>query len=167
MPLRWPVDSTIGADAACIAPLADLLTQLHATPEETLFVELKVDSIHALGHETYLDLLWPILESARNSLVLISYSSRILELAKKRGPYPIGWIIPEWTDANHARANALQPDWLICNHLRLPDADGVWQGRWQWAIYTIDDHATALRMLSLGMTHLETNRLHELGCGNL
>lgn len=157
--LSWPDDASSNHAEARIQPLSVLSDCLNQHSHVTVFIELKVESIHHIGHEVYVQTLLKHLKSFSNPVVLISFSSRILEIIRTHTRLPIGWVIPDWTERHHAKAAALHPDWLFCNHLRLPEQASVWSGDWQWGLYAIDDLITAEQLRSRGFHHLETNHI--------
>ena len=57
-------------------------------------------------------------------------------------------------------AEALAPDFLFCNHTRIPDpSTPLWPGPWQWAFYEVTDPALALDLARRGATLVETMAL--------
>lgn len=160
--LTWPVPSSDTSAATTISPLSELITLLNRHPQITAFIELKTETIKQLGVERYLAALLPVLQQSSGNFILISFSSRILKALQTCTAYPLGWIIPQWTDDNQQIAHNLQPQWLICNHRRLPNHHQLWQGAWQWALYVIDDVETAANLVKRGFTYLETNHIRAM-----
>ena len=131
--------------------LADIADELDGWAGVTAFVELKRHSIEAFGRPTVvskvLDVLAPVLERC----VLISFDHDVLEETRQQAAVPVGWVLREWSSATHAAADALQPEYLLVNKVRLPPDGPVWPGSWSWACYDIVDYPQALELHARGI----------------
>jgi glycerophosphoryl diester phosphodiesterase len=95
--------------------------------------------------------------------MLISFDYAALVYTREHYSIPIGWVLPEWSDDNQSLANALHPEYLFCSRKRLPpESKTLWQGPWQWAVYTVNDAREASAWLQRGMHLIETDVIRQL-----
>ncbi len=69
----------------------------------------------------------------------------------------------EGTD-EHSRLKyeALQPQFLFCDHEKLPPAGRLWQGPWRWVIYEVANLPLALRLAERGADYVETMAVRDM-----
>jgi glycerophosphoryl diester phosphodiesterase len=139
------------------APLLDeVLQRLAAFPACRCMVEIKRQSLDHWGLETVMSRLLETLRPYQASCVLISYSQAALRYAKRHGGMEIGWVLHSYDEAQRREAQALQPDFIICNEARISAGQPLWSGRWQWMLYDIVDPGVALAWAHRGATLIET-----------
>lgn len=141
-----------------IPTLAEAVALVASRPGVQLFVEIKPDSIAAFGIATVVDAVMRVIAPAFDRCVVISFDSTAVRVARARGAR-IGWILTRWNDSAHAEAGALAPDYLFCNHRKLPRAGPLWTGPWQWAVYEVTTPAHALALAGRGVHLIESMRL--------
>jgi hypothetical protein len=113
--------------------------------------------------ETVVDKVLWMLDPVLAQCSLISFVPDALAYARTQRPVPLGWVLPEWTPANRARADKLAPQYLICNRKRLPPAaEPLWPGDWTWVIYTVNTVAEIAQFTKRGIHMLETNAISKL-----
>lgn len=132
-------------------------------PRVTPFVEIKEDSLDKHGREyvvkTVLADLAPIL--ARS--VVISYDILTLRTARAMGAKRIGWVMKAWNNDALTRATELVPDFLICNHTKLPKAPApLWHGPWKWVFYEVTQVRQAMQLAARGAAMIETMAIGEM-----
>ncbi len=137
--------------------LADIVTLLGDWPLARAFVEIKRESAESHGvDETValiLDVLAPILERA----VVISFVERAVMSARRQGAIATGWVLNYYDDDARRLADAMAPDYLICDHRKFPPAPAsLWPGPWRWGSYEIVDVAHALALVARGIVVLES-----------
>jgi len=143
--------------------LEEFVVLLQQWPQAHAFVEIKPQPFHAHGMETVVDKVLQMLDPVLAQCSLISFVPDALAYARTQRPVPLGWVIPEWTPANRARATALAPQYLICNRKRLPPAaEPLWPGDWTWVIYTVNTVAEIAQFTKRGIHMLETNAISKL-----
>ena len=118
----------------CLPTLAGALAAL-AAKNLTIFVELKRHSLRAFGRHRVLDAVLPVLSESSQDIVLISFDRLVLEYARTRSHYPIGWVLSSYDEQAIRQIVQLSPDYVFCNRERLPGAGTpLWSGNWDWVI---------------------------------
>jgi glycerophosphoryl diester phosphodiesterase len=126
----------------------------------TVFVEIKEESIQHFGLFHTIDIISKAIRPIKKQSVLISFSHEAVKYVRDNSDTPIGWVIPDWNQENQHRASTLKPDFLICNQKRLPvDNNKIWQGNWEWLIYTVNTEANKNKLLRSGFRYLETDNI--------
>ena len=93
----------------------------------------------------------------RSIAAVISFDDALLPLFREAGS-PIGWVLPAWDRGHAARAAQLAPEYLFVDRQRVPDdSTQLWQGRWQWAVYTVNDVEAAVSWRRHGWPLIETD----------
>lgn len=146
-----------------ITRLDELLDLLQQWPHARAFIEVKQASIDAYGAPavvaTILELIKPVIQQC----ILISFNYDLLVHARKHTQLPIGWVLREWSADSKGRAMKLAPDYLFCNRKRLPaGTEPLWQGPWQWAVYTVNAASEVAPLLERGIQLIETNIIRQL-----
>ena len=146
-----------------IARLDEFVGLLQQWPRAKAFVEIKQASIIAHGKTHVVDTVMNAIRPVETQCMLISFDYDALVYTRKHYRIPIGWVLPEWSAANRTRAVELGPEYLFCNRKRLPaDSEPLWQGPWQWVIYTINSAREVNAYLERGSHLLETNAIRQL-----
>ncbi len=149
-----------------IATLAEFAELLAAWPDARAFVEIKHASITAFGIERVIDLMLETLAGVLTQCILISFEYAALEDVRKRSALPVGWVLPHWDDDNRQRATDLAPDYLFVNRKRLPPLPApLWEGPWQWVVYTVNRPDEIGPFLARGFDMIETNVIRSLMAG--
>ncbi len=143
-------------DGTHIPLLQDVLVMLRRHPEARLFVEIKRESLVRFGHDQVVGKVLDAIRPAREQCIVISFDLPAVFRARQVGGGPIGWVLNDYDAHNRLKCEALQPEYLFCDHESLPPAGALWRGPWQWAIYEIDSAALALALAARGVTHIET-----------
>lgn len=134
-------------------------------PDVTVFVEFKQESIERFGIPRFVDEVYrtAVKTDVLDQCVFISFNSEIIEYTRKIGPIQTGWVLPDWNDQNQQTLSTLKPDYFFCSTKKLPaEDDKIWRGSWIWALYNLDDVASALAMMKRNMYYLETNEIGTL-----
>jgi glycerophosphoryl diester phosphodiesterase len=139
-----------------IPALADVVDLLGARPEVTLFVEIKRESLAVFGHDQTVARVLEVLRPARAQCVVISFDLPVIHRAREIGGFRIGWVLSRYDDHTRLKYEALQPEFLFCNHERLPPSGPLWRGPWQWALYEVRTLPVALELAARGVALIET-----------
>jgi len=144
-----------------ITRLDDFVTLLGQWPQAQAFVEIKQESLDAFGVTAVADLMLERLSPVHEQCVVISFDAEVVRYVKPR--IRCGWVLSEWSQRSRATAERLAPDYLFVSRKRLPPEDeALWPGRWQWAVYCVDQAAEVSRQLSRGFQLVETNHIRAL-----
>jgi glycerophosphoryl diester phosphodiesterase len=135
-----------------IPTLEAMLDLLDDHPEWRFFVEIKRDSIRHFGSGFVIDQLLPLIYEHLAQIVIISFDYDFLVELCHRSDVEVGWVLSEYSDAAHQQAVALDPDYLIVNHTRLPQtSEALWPGAWLWASYEVTDARLARHLVGRGI----------------
>lgn len=144
-----------------ITRLAELVQLLTKWPQAQAFIEVKTNSLDTFEVELTLDAVLACLAPVQDRCILISFSAAAVAAVGKR--LRTGWVLPEWSAQSEARARQLAPDFLFVSRKRLPPEPQVlWQGPWQWAVYTVNESEAIPRLLARGIRLVETNDIRRL-----
>jgi len=163
LPAGWPERFGERFREFRIARLDAFTGLLGRFPGAIAFVEIKQATVEARGAAAAVDLTLETLAAVLSQCVLISFEYDALIHARRHDGLPVGWVIPEWNDANRRHAEALQPEYLFCNRKRLPpESEPLWPGPWRWTVYTLDSAHEVLAFGRRGMELAETNGFRRL-----
>lgn len=127
------------------------------------FPEVKTDSLERFGTRAVLEGCMSALAPLAGRLALTSFDLPALEEARDRHGVHIAWVLARYDEDNLARARALAPDYLFCNHEKLPPGDDpLPRGPWDWALYEVTDAGLALALARRGARYIETMAVGEL-----
>jgi glycerophosphoryl diester phosphodiesterase len=150
------------ADAR-LARLSALAALLKRWSRARALVEVKQDSIEVFGTARVMDAILDDLREVLTQCIIISFQQDPLIHTHAASRLPIGWVLPEWSDAIRAAAEQLQPEYLICSRKRLPaEPEPLWPGPWEWIVYTVNTAEEALALRKRGVSLLETDVIREL-----
>ena len=146
-----------------LSSLADVATALVDWPQARFFVELKSESISAFGTSeavaAVLDAVAPILPR----VILTSFDAQALRVGRGAGVPAIAWVFTRYDDESLALAAELAPEYLFCNHRKLPEGDSMLPaGPWTWVIYEVRSAEHALALAARGVDLIETMAAGEL-----
>ncbi len=137
--------------------------QVGAFDASQFFVEIKVESLQHFGIGAVLRQVVPLLQAAPVRAVLaavISKSHEVLHKIRETTGLTIGWVLPEYSHGTMRQADALAPEFIFCNHRRLPRQPGeLWSGPWRWVAYTVNEITLAERLMHLGIDLVETDEI--------
>ena len=136
--------------------LRDVLGLLARRPEVTLFIEIKRASLGAFGHDQVVSQVLEVIKPWRTQCVVISFDLAAVHRARRLGGAPIGWVLESCDDHSRLKFEALQPEYLFCNHERLPARGRLRHGPWRWVIYEVTQLPLALELAARGADYIET-----------
>jgi len=136
--------------------LRDVLGLLARRPEVTLFIEIKRASLRAFGHDQVVSQVLEVIKPWRTQCVVISFDLAAVHRARRLGDTPIGWVLESCDDHSRLKFEALQPEYLFCNHERLPPRGRLRHGPWRWVIYEVAQLPLALDLAARGADYIET-----------
>jgi glycerophosphoryl diester phosphodiesterase len=142
--------------------LTDALALLDGRPEVTLFVEIKRQSLKVFGHDEVVSRVVDSLRPWRGQCVVISFDLAAVHRARTLGELPIGWVLPEYDRRHELKYEALQPEFLFCDHEKLPARGSLRRGPWRWAIYEVETLPLALELATRGADYIETMAVRDM-----
>lgn len=145
-----------------IPRLADVLALVDERPDVTVFVEIKHESLTWFGHDRVITEVLHVVESVRTPCVLISFDRKAVALARERGAAAIGWVLSRYSEHSRLHADALQPEYLFCDHEALPESGALWPGPWAWVIYEVGSWPLAAALAARGVVFIETMAVREM-----
>ncbi len=135
-------------------------------PQVRVFLEIKADSLKHFGTDNALAWIAEAAgfgEQAEWIAAVISFDAEAIARVRDVWNLPIGWVLTESSPAAQEKAARLAPEFLFCHEQRLPSMkDLAWQGRWQWAIYPVNECATAERLFSEGWEFVESDDVQRM-----
>lgn len=146
-----------------VPTLWDAAYLLKGWPEVMPFIELKEESLARHGIEIVVRDITRLLRSTLTRFTIISYNGLAIRCARAMGAPCIGWVMSTWDDATKSFAAELTPDYLFCNHQKIPPGqDKLWRGPWKWVMYEVDDPQLALTLADQGADYIETMAVGEM-----
>jgi len=142
--------------------LRDVMGLLAGRPEITLFIEIKRASLAEFGHDMVVSRIADVIKPWRSQCVIISFDLAAIHRARRLGDAPIGWVLGDYDDHSRLKYEALQPQFLFCNHDKLPATARLWQGPWRWVIYEVATLPLALNLAQRGADYVETMAVREM-----
>ena len=122
---------------------------LRRYPNVQAYVEIKGESLEFWGVDVVMAKLVKSLEGFEDQATIISFNHPALVYTKAHSKLRIGLVFEEYSDRMKAIAEELKPEFLICYYRILPNRK-LWEGDWQWMVYTINDVKLAKRILKRG-----------------
>lgn len=139
-----------------IPALEEAARQLAAS-KALVFVEIKRDSV---PHHAITDAVSAVFKACQRlgeRAVIISFDDRIVQAACSIGKQRVGWVLPDWTVDSRDRLEIIQPDFAFVDADTLPPAPApLWEGRWEWVVYEINDWPQAAKLAQRGVQWIET-----------
>ena len=147
------------SNAVILPTLAQMLSLLARWPRAQAFVEIKEESLAKFGVTATLRAVIAVILAQSVPCTLISYAAEILAPARAAG-LTTGWVLRRWDAMAQRLAEIEAPDYLICNHTRLPlSTQDIWQGPWHWVSYEVSDPELALALATRGVELIETDAI--------
>ena len=141
---------------AHIPQLKDVVDLVAGRREITLFAEIKRASLRRHGHELVVPRVLEILKPLRSRCVVISFDLPAIHMARQQGGFAVGWCLSEYDAHARLKFEALKPEFLFCDHEKLPAQGRLWRGPWRWALYEVDRIERALELAERGADFIET-----------
>lgn len=150
-------------DTAPLPALFQVVALLADYPAATAFVELKTESIERFGGRHCVGRCLETLAPVQPRSVLTSFDERALTTTRELSAMPVAWALARYDEASLARARTLAPEFLFCNHRKLPEDDApLPSGPWSWVIYEVRTAALARALAARGVAYVETMAVGEL-----
>lgn len=138
-----------------VSSLKEVSAQL-AGKDIDVYVEIKKESIQQFGIEPTLLSVLAASDAIADKRIIISFDYDVIELAKRFAKVRTGWVIKTYDDESKERAKTLNPEFLICNHTKLPKKEPVWSGDWVWFVYDVVDPYVLSELEKKGVKIIES-----------
>jgi glycerophosphoryl diester phosphodiesterase len=146
-----------------VPTLREAVELLMASPRVKAFVEIKRESLRKFGATPVVEGVLEAVQPMVSRSVIISFDLDALRTARELGAHGIGWVLGDWSPETRAAAEQLGPEYLFCDYRMIPDdAEGLWAGEWEWALYEIVDPDLALTLTAFGARFIETMAIGEM-----
>lgn len=139
-----------------VITLDTILIKLSKYSQIKAMIEIKEESLDHWGVDKVMDKLLEKLTPHNDHCVLISFNYDALEYARNKSNISIGWVLHRYDQEHKIKAHSLAPNYLICNHNKLPKHTAPWSGPWKWMLYDITSQQAALNWAAMGVQLIET-----------
>lgn len=137
--------------------LAEIVDLLRDWPKAHAFVEIKRESAEAHGVDETVAKILDVLAPVREQCIVISFVERAVMSARRLGASATGWALNYYDDDSRRLADAMTPDYLLCDYRKLPAAPAKpWSGPWHWGCYEVTDVAHALALVERNVQVIES-----------
>ena len=136
--------------------LSEALALVAKWPDALLFVEIKTESLEHFGQERVVKAVIEQVKMLRRQCVVISFDLPAIRRARQLGGVGIGWVLTDYDQESQRQCALLDPQFVFCNHRKLPAREPLWSGGWRWACYEVRDPALARSLAARGVALIET-----------
>lgn len=158
--VRREEDDGAGVPLASLAQVAAMLT---GYPDATAFVEIKRHSVERFGAADCVARCLAALGPVASRSVVTSFEASVVEAARAQRAAAVAWVLREYDPPALETARRLAPDYLFCNHEKLPPDDSrLPSGSWAWVVYEVRTAALARALGRRGVAFVETMAVGEL-----
>jgi glycerophosphoryl diester phosphodiesterase len=125
-------------------------------PKARAFVEVKRASLVHHGRRQCIEKTLAAIEPVRERCVLISFDADACRLARAAGKLPVGWVLDADPVQLRPVLELMQPEFVFCDHRRMPHARALPAGPWTWVAYEVKDAALARDLAARGVGMVES-----------
>jgi glycerophosphoryl diester phosphodiesterase len=125
-------------------------------PDARAFVEVKRASLVHHGRAHCIERILAALAPVRDRCVVISFDADACRLARTAGGMPIGWVLDGDPIQLRPVLELMRPEYVFCDHRRLPAGRGLPSGSWAWVVYEVTDARHALELQERGAAMVES-----------
>ena len=133
--------------------VVDLMTGI---PDAHAFVEVKRASLVHHGRAYCIERILAALAPVRDRCILISFDADACRLARTAGGMPIGWVLDGDPIQLRPVLELMRPEYVFCDHRRLPAGRALPSGSWAWVVYEVTDALHALELQERGVSMVES-----------
>jgi glycerophosphoryl diester phosphodiesterase len=88
--------------------------------------------------------------------IVISFDAEACRLARTAGAVSVGWVLDADPASRQTALEELRPEFVFCDHRRLPAGLPVPGGPWTWAVYEVTTAELALELHGRGVSMVES-----------
>jgi glycerophosphoryl diester phosphodiesterase len=96
------------------------------------------------------------LAPVRDRCVLISFDADACRLARASAGMPVGWVLDGDPLQLRPVIELMQPEYVFCDHRRMPAARPLPSGPWTWVAYEVTDATQAIDLAARGVAMVES-----------
>ncbi len=145
-----------------ISTLEQTVEVLNNYPDITLFVEIKRQCLEHLDVELVMNAVFTSLVKATFNIVIISFVREVVESAKEKNHYAVGWVLADYDQQQLEILNEMQPDYIFINVKKINRPSNLWKGAWKWVLYDIKNPSFAYELLEQEVDLIETGDIVRL-----
>jgi len=142
-----------GTSLPRLAAVAELMAVL---PDARAFVEVKRASLVHHGRAHCIERVLAVLAPVLGRCAVISFDADAVRLARMIGHVPIGWVLEGDPAQLRPVLEVMNPEYVFCDHQRLPAGRAPPAGAWTWVAYEVADAALALDLAGRGVAMVES-----------
>ena len=136
--------------------LTGVVELMTGIPDARAFVEVKRASLVHHGRAHCIERILAALAPVRDRCILISFDADACRLARTAGGMPIGWVLDGDPIQLRPVLELMRPEYVFCDHRRLPAGRALPSGSWTWVVYEVTDARHALELQERGVTMVES-----------
>jgi glycerophosphoryl diester phosphodiesterase len=145
------------AHAGTVLPrLSGVVGLMAGLPDARAFVEVKRASLVHHGRAHCIERILAVLAPVRERCVLVSFDADACRLARASGGMPIGWVLDGDPVRLRPVIELMRPEFVFCDHRRLPAGRAPPAGPWAWVAYEVTDAGRALELGEHGVAMVES-----------
>jgi glycerophosphoryl diester phosphodiesterase len=136
--------------------LTSVVELMSGIREARAFVEVKRASLVHHGHAHCIERILAALAPVLDRCTVISFDADACRLARTIAGLPIGWVLDDDPILLQAKLEALRPEFIFCDHRRLPAGRPLPAGAWTWVVYEVADAGLAIDLHDRGVAMVES-----------
>ncbi len=136
-----------------LSAVAGLMAELRGAHA---FVEVKRASLVHHGRAHCVEKVLAALAPVRERCVLISFDADACRLARASAGMPVGWVLEGDPVQLRPVIELMRPEFVFCDHRRMPAARALPAGPWTWVAYEVTDAGQALELAARGVAMVES-----------
>lgn len=154
------------AHAGTALPRLSAVVELMAGyPGARAFVEVKRASLVHHGRAHCMERVLAALAPARERCAVISFDADAARLARASAGFAIGWVLDGDPVQLRSVLELMRPEFVFCDHRRLPPGRPLPAGSWTWVIYEVTEARQALDLHARGAAMVESMAPFRLAAG--
>lgn len=136
--------------------LAAVVELMAGIPEARAFVEVKRASLVHHGHAHCIERILATLGPVLDRCTVISFNADACRLARTAAGVAIGWVLDDDPIRLQTELEAMMPEFVFCDHRRLPAGRPLLSGPWTWVVYEVTEAGLAIELRERGVEMVES-----------
>jgi glycerophosphoryl diester phosphodiesterase len=154
-----------------ISSLSQVVRWLRARSDALLFIEIKPENLDRITANEAIDIVLGSITDVARQCIIISFSEQIISALNQRKQaerteqqpnqqaaqqVASGLVITSWTQYKSGAIKGLEPDFVFCNHRKVPRRFRFDTDSWNWVLYEIGNLKTLRRFYDRGCHYFES-----------